>query len=108
MPRMPHDIGRSLAKLILIGMTVQLLVIGYVFYQSYSGRVDVVESQRKGCKRGKLDRGDNAAGWRIAENARRADGQIEVANKYKKIASGLEKRSRIHCDDVYPKASFLP
>lgn len=89
-------------------MMVQLAVVGYVFYQSYEGRADLVDSQRHGCGRGKLDRGDNADGWRIAEKARREDGQIEVANLYAAIATRLEKRSRIDCPTEFPKAGLLP
>jgi hypothetical protein len=97
-----------LGKLIIIGMAVQLMVIGYVFYQSYKGREDVVLNARAGCERGKIDRADNAEGWRIAEDARRAAGQIDVANKYDRIASSLESRSRINCSDKFPKAGLLP
>jgi hypothetical protein len=93
---------------ILIFLAVQLLLIGYVFYQSYQGRADVVYNARRGCERGKLDRNANAEGWRIAEAARRHDGQIAVANKYARIASGQEKRSRINCNKAYPKAGVFP
>lgn len=100
--------GISLVKLLIIGMVVQLFVIGYVFYQSYAGRSGVVTAQRKGCERGKHDRDANAQGWRIAETARRASGDIAVANHYAEIASGLEARSRIKCADVFPLAGLLP
>jgi hypothetical protein len=42
--------GAGLAKMIIIGLLVQIAVIGYVFYQSYAGREEVVTSQRKGCE----------------------------------------------------------
>lgn len=107
-PYMTKETGASLVKLLIIGMIVQLFIIGYIFYQSYAGRADVVTAQRKGCKRGKLDRNANAEGWRQAEAARRASGQFKVANTYARIASGLEARSRIECDKVYPSAGLLP
>ncbi len=98
----------SLAKLILIGMAVQLLVIGYVFYQSYKGREDVVLSARAGCERGKLDRADNAAGWRIAQARALSQNQPGFAAKYDRISTNLEARSRINCTDKFPKAGLLP
>ena len=108
MPYMTRQAGMHLVKLLIVAMVVQLFVIGYIFYQSYVGRSDVVSAQRKGCERGKKDRNANARGWRVAEHARRAGGQIAVANFYAQIASGLEARRRIHCHDVYPDASLLP
>lgn len=39
----------GMAKLIVIGMAVQLLVIVYVFYQSYKGRADVIQHERAVC-----------------------------------------------------------
>lgn len=110
MPNTPltRRVGYHLAMLVLVGMIVQLLVIGYVFYQSYAGRVEVVQAQRLGCERGKLDRNDNAEGWRIAEAARRAQGEFEVARHYAHIAEGLEARSRINCHVVYPDAGVFP
>lgn len=108
MPYMTKRTGSQLVKLLIICMVVQLFVIGYVFYQSYVGRSEVVTAQRKGCARGKQDRDANAQGWRIAEAARRASGNISVANHYSHIASGLEARSRINCDKVYPPARLLP
>jgi hypothetical protein len=97
-----------LGKLILIGMAIQLLVIGYVFFQSYKGRENVVLHAREGCERAKLDRSVNAEGWRIAEDARRSAGDIAVADKYASIASSLESRSRINCTEKFPKAGLLP
>lgn len=97
-----------LGKLILLGMAVQLIVIVYVFYQSYKGRSDLIHTQRAGCERGKLDRQANAVGWRIAEAARIASGDQAVAAKYNVLATSLEKRGRINCSAEYPKARLLP
>lgn len=100
--------AQSLVKLIMIGLTLQLLLWGYVLYQSYQGRADLIKAQRGGCERGKLDRDANARGWRTAEAARKAEGQIHIADLYAHIAAGQEKRSRIDCSKAYPKASLLP
>lgn len=98
----------KMGVLIVIGMLVQLAVIGYVFYSSYEGRKDLVISQRAGCERGLLDRSANSQGWRIAELARAVTGDFGVAEEYDEIASGLEKRSQIICAKAYPKASIFP
>lgn len=119
--------------MILIGLCVNLAVIGYVFYQSYAGREAVVKATRNGCERGKRDRKANALGWRTAEMARingvaqqlditlfeaekmikqkpeRSDStDLIAARNYDKIATGLERRSRISCPKAFPKAGLLP
>ena len=99
---------RQFARLIIVGMFVQLACIAYVFLQSYDGRKDLIRAQRAECVRSKQDRQANAKGWRIAEAARRQSGQIAVANKYRIIAVGLDARSRIGCSQAYPKARALP
>lgn len=103
-----NRIANLFAKLVLVGMCIQLLVIGYVFITEYNGRTDVVTAARQGCERDKLDRKANARGWRIAEEARRKEGQTKVADDYAKIAGPMEKRSRINCKARYPKASMFP
>lgn len=92
----------------IFGMICLLVVVGYVFWQSYAGRSDLVDSQRAGCARGKLDRIVNARGWRIAEDARRGEGNFKIANSYQKIAESLEERAHIDCEEVFPKARFFP
>lgn len=122
MPNTPmtNKTGRSLAKLILIGMAVQLMVIGYVFYQSYQGRADVVSNQRAGCERGKLDREDNAefqvaqkdyilkvtSAVSVKEDVKAAARQ--AAKTFEKTSARLTRRAMIDCTTAYPKASFLP
>lgn len=97
----------KLGVLILIGMVVQLVVIGYVFWSQYEGRKDNVANLRAGCRRGKGDRRDNAAAWRIAANARSIEGDFDVAERYSIIASNLERRASINCLEAYPKASVI-
>lgn len=125
--------GTKLARLIMLGFVLGLVVVAYTLYESYQGRVDLVDSQRVGCERGKLDRRANAEGWRAAEDARLASlakstkitinqaralvkelrkpddpPDLTAAWRYDRIAAGLEERSRITCSEVYPSASFLP
>jgi hypothetical protein len=105
---MSTDNAFRLGKLIVIGMGIQLVVIAYVFYQSYQGRSDVVDAQRNGCERSKLDRASNAKGWRTAQARSKSQGQPQFAELYQNIAQGLEQRSRINCVVEFPKAGFLP
>lgn len=100
--------GKRVLHLVVGLMLFQLIMVGYVFYQSYEGRVALVDSQQKGCARSILDRKANATGWRTAETARRSEGQNEVADRYKAIADGLEARSQIICDKAFPKVGLLP
>jgi len=100
--------GRKLTRMVLVCFGVMIVLWGYVLWQSYEGRVDLVNNSRSACERGKKDRNANAEGWRIAEGARRAEGQTDVADKYAEIATGLEERGAINCSEVFPKASLLP
>jgi hypothetical protein len=108
MPYMSRQAGSHLVVLIIIGMFVQLAVVGYVFYQSYEGRVDLVRAQRAGCERSKLDSLTNAEGWRKAQAARAAEGDFLVAEQYSSIASSLEERGHIDCAQAYPKVRIVP
>jgi hypothetical protein len=130
---MTKKTGRMLVRLVIIGLVCFLGLIGYVLWQSYAGRVDLVNASRTACARGKLDRGANAKGWRTAQTAREKSLAEELhisdeavaklikvdpspsdppdlvaARNYDSIASGLEKRSRIDCTVVFPNASFFP
>lgn len=109
-----------MAKLIVIGMLVQLLVIGYVFYQGFTGRQDIVHSQRLGCKRGKLDRQDNADFQNAhavyitrVTDARSVQQDVkDAANEalmtFERTSASLTRRAKIDCAKVYPKARFIP
>lgn len=105
---MSEELGRKVVRLMIVGMVCLLLVVAYVFYQSYQGHLDLVDAQRNACERGKKDRKANAEGWRAAEAAREAEGQPQVAAKYRRIAAGLERRGRINCSIAFPKESFFP
>ena len=136
---MTSETGRKLMKFAILVLLLFLLLTGVVFLQSIIGRnhlaeaskqarSELVDSQRNGCERGKLDRGANAEGWRTAQTARmntlakdldisykeveillqavpQADDppDLVAARRYDKIAAGLEKRSRINCAEAFPK-----
>ncbi len=100
--RVNNATARKLTILILIGLFVQLGVIGYVYISGKVRDHNLVSSQRAGCERSKLDRLTNAEGWRIAQEARKAEGQLDVAAKYDSIATRLEERGKIKCKEVFP------
>jgi hypothetical protein len=94
---------RRLFARILIGQCVAILVlVASVWLTSYQGRVHGSDEARAECVRAKQDRSANAAGWRIAQAAREAEHQPEVAARYDGIARGLEERSQVDCGQAYP------
>lgn len=132
-PHIPSDTARKLVRLIIGVFIVNLMVLSYVFYQSYKGREDLVTNNRAACEPAKRDRAANALGWRTAEIARlqttaeqldisfgRAKAMeqnkppmvgppdLVAARRYNKIAFRLERRSKIDCSKVFPKAGLLP
>jgi hypothetical protein len=125
--------GSKIMHLLIFGMVCFLLLMAYVIWQSYEGRVDLVNAQRAACARGKLDRRDNAKGWRTAEKARLATlaeaqnvsyntvkdlvvldpkpddpPDLVAARRYDHISASLESRSRITCTEAFPDASLIP
>jgi hypothetical protein len=98
-------------RLVAILFAVVILALAaLIFAQGYVGRVALRDSQLAGCQRGKLDRAANARGWRTAEAARRASGSrsdLIAAERYDRIASGLEQRSRIDCKTAFPPVRLL-
>jgi hypothetical protein len=117
---MSEKTAYNLARLILLGMFVQLLVIGYVFFQAYDQRVTLVDSQRHGCERGKLDRKDNADFQTAQTNyilvltdttsvGKDVKDAANVANKtYLRTSKSLTERSKIDCKEAFPDAQLLP
>lgn len=104
---MPVEAARTFRVIIIaLTMTVLLLVTS-AWLSGYNGRQKLVEVQRAGCERARLDRRDNATGWRIAEAARLADQQFSVAKRYGAIAAELEARSRIDCGQEFPDARLF-
>lgn len=97
-----------LGALILLGMAVQLIVIGYVFYTDYRARTLLADSARFGCERDRVSRTANAQGWRIAQDARAAEGEYGVAARYALIATRLETAADIDCNKEHPKVGFIP
>jgi hypothetical protein len=113
-------IGYNLARLIILGMFIQLLVIGYVFLQAYDQRVILVDSQRQSCEQEKLDRKDNADFQTaqtdyiaVLSNTTSVGKDVKVAAKranetYKRTSTSLTDRTKIDCTEAFPDASLLP
>jgi hypothetical protein len=78
-----------------------LTLVGALYSIQREGQIALRDSARAGCERAKLDRAANAHGWRNAEDARRAAGEIRVANIYADIARELEQRSRVDCSEAF-------
>lgn len=109
-----------MAKLILIGMVVQLLVISYVFYNTYDGRVNTVKAQRRGCERSKKDRLANAdfqqahrryidkvvLAKSVEEDVKRA--ARAAVKTYNRTSAELSERALINCSTAFPKARLIP
>lgn len=110
----------NLGRLIILGMFIQLLVIGYVFLQGYDQRVTLVKAQRQGCERGKLDNKDNADFQTaqtdyitVLSNTTSVSNDVKAAAKkanetYRRTSDSLTERTKIKCEEVYPDASLLP
>lgn len=108
----------KLAKLVVIGMIVQLGVIGYVFVTDYHGRRDGIISAREGCERDKLDRKAAAelndallqsfdASQKKVPKIRSKE-RLEAVERIRKSNDGLKLRAAIDCHKRYPAASLLP
>lgn len=103
----------------LIGLVV--LLIG-VWWTGYDGRLILVDTQRTGCERGKLDRTANAEALRgqsdylelvLAATSVQAD--VKAAATINQAiqnasASSLESRTgkNLDCADVFPAPPLLP
>lgn len=122
MPQTPitRATASNLARLVIVGMVVQLLVIGYVAYSSHENSADSVRSQRQGCERNKRDRWANAAfqvahkkyiervvlAQSVKSDVKRA--AREAIKTYTWTAADLTKRAKIDCAAAFPKARLLP
>ncbi len=110
----------NVAKLIVLGFVVHLVIIAFVVWTNYEGRKALVTTQRAACARGKLDRIDNAAFQRahklyidrvvLAQSVKedvKAAARDAVAT-YNRTAASLTLRSQIDCAEVFPKARLIP
>lgn len=108
-----------LAKMVFIGILVQLSVIGYVFVANHQNQSAIVNSQRAGCGRGKSDRSDNAKFQRaqtayiskvIAAPSVKEDVKKvarEARKTFRKTSHSLAQRSKIDCARKFPKTRWF-
>lgn len=116
MPNSPltRRMGRWLVYLVLIGMFVQLSVVVYVGVRDHQARAELINSQRRGCERGKLDRQDNAD-FQMAQStyirkvvlAKSVEEDVKTAARearetFKRTSTSLSKRAQIDCKKVFP------
>lgn len=110
----------KIVRLILLVLVLLLVLIGYVFFQAYDNRVEVVDNQRRGCERGKLDRRDNAR-FQMAQAqyvhkvvlAQSVKNDVKKAARtavktFDKTSANLSKRSKIDCTKAFPDARIFP
>lgn len=117
--RIERGVVRRRTRLEVGRIAVLVILVAAVAVTNFTGRHDLVASQRAGCARGKLDRAANARGWRIAQHARQVTANDPAASSterasarhaaevYARIATGLEKRSRINCSQLFPEPGIF-
>lgn len=119
---MTHNASTNykLGKLIILGMIVQLLVIGYVFASQYEGRVTTYHNLLAGCERSKKDRVANAdfqnahrkyiervvLAQSVKEDVKRA--ARDALATYQVTADALLERSTIDCRKAFAKPGIFP
>jgi hypothetical protein len=110
---------RQLAQLVIIGMLAGLATILYSFYTDYQGRKVQVTAAREGCERDKADR---KASVILNENILIAFEDSDknrftkpptkerrrALKRIDRTTEGLDDRSKINCNERYPKASLVP
>ena len=98
----------------IIGMLIQLAVIGYIYVNDHIDDHSLVQSQRAGCERNKLDRIANAEFQRaharyiheltsvqtVEVEVRRA--AEEALRTFERTSTSLTERSKINCREAYP------
>lgn len=107
----------------LLAFAVLTLIAG-VAWQSYTGRVKLRDDAINGCLRSQLDRAgltelnrDVGVFATNASVARRADGDVKVADAYDKVVIRTQERTadlrrrlppNLECEMAYPHPSLLP
>lgn len=122
MPNTPmtKQTGQRVVQVVVIGMLVQLAVIGYVFYSAYARRVDATKNNRAACERNKLDRTDVAdfqkaqtvyitsvtGAASVKEDVKRAARKAILT--FDRTSQGLTERSKIDCTKAFPDPTLFP
>lgn len=100
--------------LLLIMIFVQFGVLYWVYQENENSRTNLIDSQRRGCERSKMDRSDNAKFQRAhTRYINKVTGAQSVKEDVKKAArqarsvflstsQKLTLRSRIDCKEAFP------
>jgi hypothetical protein len=109
-----HRQRRLVLRVIAVNCILTIILFLVVGMSAYRSNRDDTISKRAGCERNKLDRAANATGWRTAEVRLQAQyerdpqpSDLKALRKYNRIATGLEKRSRINCAKQFPDQPFV-
>jgi hypothetical protein len=118
MTDMTANNGYRLAKLVVIGMVVQLVVIGYVFWVDHKARTTVVTAARAACELSKQDRVASVVlRENILEVFEESQKSVKPINsperkialdKINRTTVEVKDRSKIDCNAAFPKASLIP
>jgi hypothetical protein len=112
------DLTHSQRRLIVRFLMLQVLVLGLilatVLISSWQTRSDQAMNARAGCERSKMDRTQNALGWRTAQHRLQAQygrnpqpTDLVALRRYRRIATGLERRARVTCAVAFPDPPFI-
>lgn len=91
---MTKEMGAKIMKLVIAGMVAFLFLVGYVFFQSYQGRSDLVAAERLDCEGAKRAQLESSQAWS-------RQGEYTLSNI-------LRNRSKRDCNKAFPKAGFFP
>lgn len=118
MPYLTKEQGSGIVKLLVAGMLCFLLMVGYVFWQSYQGRSDVVDNNRHSCEGGKkavqaLLVVNQSVYDAFKDTDERLGGPISAKRKkaekdLKDSLPILKKRAHRNCVKENPKAGLIP
>lgn len=113
--------GAGLVKVVIITLVIQLLVIGYVFFQGYRDRQAIVDAARLACRdRGKTANQANAdfqtAHTRYLHGLIQAnllhgetkDLADEAIVTYRRTSALLHDLATVNCEKVHPNARLIP
>lgn len=116
-----QQIDRAVKAVRWLVVLMALLILG-LLWTSYDGRREIVDGQRLGCERGKLDRTAIAAAFRgqsdylnLVLDAASVQEDVKSAARINQAiqnasASSLESRTgdNLDCAEVFPAASLIP
>ncbi len=112
----------ALKNLVKYMLALQIFLALFITWQSYEGRTKLVDSQRSGCERGKVDRTMISAAFEAqsdylnlvldAESVKKDVKDAALVNQSQQNKSATDLKSRtglnLDCTKAFPDASLLP